>query len=233
MKIPISNRLLRCASLVPAGARVADVGCDHGYLGIYLLREGVASRVTASDLRRQPLERARQNAARFGVTDKMRFVLCAGLDGVRPDEAEAVVCAGMGGETIAGILESCPWIAAGDRALILQPQASGSELRGWLGAHGFSIREERLARDGRFLYNVLLVRFGGGAPVSPGEHYASRALLESGDPLLGEYLARVARALRTAVAGLEHGTGGENAGRLAWYRAALGEITRMREESSC
>jgi tRNA (adenine22-N1)-methyltransferase len=55
MKIPISDRLLCCASMVAPGAKVADIGCDHGYLGIYLLREGIASFVAASDLRPQPL----------------------------------------------------------------------------------------------------------------------------------------------------------------------------------
>ena len=60
MKIPISNRLLRCAELVPEGARVADIGCDHGYLGIWLLSEQKASFVAASDLREKPLEKAKE-----------------------------------------------------------------------------------------------------------------------------------------------------------------------------
>ena len=51
MKLPISKRLLCCASLVPQGARVADVGCDHGYLSIHLLREHIAATVAAMDLR--------------------------------------------------------------------------------------------------------------------------------------------------------------------------------------
>ena len=63
MKVPISNRLLLCAEFVPRGSRAADIGTDHGYLSIYLLREGICPFVTAADLREQPLQKARENAA--------------------------------------------------------------------------------------------------------------------------------------------------------------------------
>lgn len=73
MKVPISNRLLLCAKFVPRGSRAADIGTDHGYLSIYLLREGICPFVTAADLREQPLQKARENAARFGVSEKCGF----------------------------------------------------------------------------------------------------------------------------------------------------------------
>lgn len=73
MKVPISNRLLLCAEFVPRGSRAADIGTDHGYLSIYLLREGICPFVTAADLREQPLQKARENAARFGVSEKCSF----------------------------------------------------------------------------------------------------------------------------------------------------------------
>ena len=82
MKLPISARLLCCAAQVPAGARVADVGADHGYLGIELLRSGRASFVHASELRAGPLSRAMANAARFGVAERMRFSQADGLQAV-------------------------------------------------------------------------------------------------------------------------------------------------------
>ena len=75
MKVPISNRLLLCAALVPPGSRAADIGTDHGYLAVHLLREGVCPFVTAADLREQPLQKARENAARFGVADRQRVRL--------------------------------------------------------------------------------------------------------------------------------------------------------------
>ena len=62
MKLPLSDRLLLCAGFVAKGDRVADIGCDHGYLGIYLLKNGIASSVIASDVREGPLQSAIRNA---------------------------------------------------------------------------------------------------------------------------------------------------------------------------
>ena len=75
MKIPISKRLLLCAQLVPPGARVADIGTDHGYLGLYLLQNGRAAHVIAADLRPQPLQTARQNTEKYGFAGQMEFRL--------------------------------------------------------------------------------------------------------------------------------------------------------------
>ena len=57
MKLPLSNRLLACCSFISPGDRVADVGCDHGYLGIHLLQNGIASSIIASDVNEQPAQR--------------------------------------------------------------------------------------------------------------------------------------------------------------------------------
>ena len=88
MKIPISKRLLCCAGFVEPGARVADIGTDHGYLGIYLLKNGIARQVTACDLRPLPLRNAQENAERFGVGAQMEFLLSDGLERVTPDRID-------------------------------------------------------------------------------------------------------------------------------------------------
>ena len=79
MKIPLSSRLEACCQYVRPGDRVADIGCDHGYLGIYLLKNGIASSMIEADINRGPLDAARRNAAKFGVKDKMTFHLSDGL----------------------------------------------------------------------------------------------------------------------------------------------------------
>ena len=78
MKLPISDRLLACARFVAPGDRVADIGCDHGYLSIHLLTEGIASSCIASDINEGPLQSAMRNARKFGVSDKT-FQLCQGF----------------------------------------------------------------------------------------------------------------------------------------------------------
>ena len=94
MKLPISKRLLCAAEQVPTGARVADIGCDHGYLSLYLLQTGRAAFVHACDLREKPLEKARENAARFGISEGLRLSCADGLRAVDPASVDTVVCAG-------------------------------------------------------------------------------------------------------------------------------------------
>ena len=146
MKVPISNRLLLCAAMVPPGSRAADIGTDHGYLAVHLLREGVCPFVTAADLREQPLQKARENAARFGVADRMQFLLSDGLQSIPPDAAGTIVMAGMGGDLMVRILEAAPWVCDARYTLILQPQSAGQALRQYLAGHGFLIEREALAQ---------------------------------------------------------------------------------------
>ena len=100
----LSPRLRSVAELVPRGARFADVGTDHAYLPVWLLQRGVISRAVVSDLRQGPLDRARSTAEKYGLTSRMDFRLCDGLSAIRPEEADTIAIAGMGGETVAAIL---------------------------------------------------------------------------------------------------------------------------------
>lgn len=226
VRLPVSARLDCCAGLVPQGARAADIGADHGYLGISLLLNGRAEFVHASELREQPLRRAMENALRFGVADRMRFSRADGLDAVDPNEVDTIVCAGMGGDLIAQILDRCRWVRDPRYTLILQPQSSGNDLRRKLARMGFAIEQERLVRDGGFLYQAMAARFGSAAPVTPGQEYVSAALLRSGDPLLPDYFDRLIPSLERTVEGLRRGSEPE---RLQYYETALRELREMRE----
>ncbi|HJC08746.1 MAG TPA: class I SAM-dependent methyltransferase, partial [Candidatus Gemmiger stercorigallinarum] len=116
----LDARLAAAAELCRPGLPVADVGCDHGYLGIYLVQQGIARTVAAMDLRREPLETARRNAQRFGTAEQMTFTVCDGLTCLEAGQVDTVACAGMGGDTIAGILEACPWFKDEEVTWILQ-----------------------------------------------------------------------------------------------------------------
>ena len=223
MRLPRSERLAVCAAWVPEGTVLADVGCDHGYLGIGLLLDGKVQRVLACDLRPGPLEQARKNAERFGVRERMDFFLCDGLTGLAPGSAQCIVIAGMGGETIAHILSQAPW--AREATLILQPQSSAEDLRMALGQMGFSIARETIAREGKFLYPVILAEAGATRELPPGEAFCSQALLESGSPDAAAYLDRQIAGLEKAVHGLAAGAEPE---RLAWCEQALSYLKEKR-----
>ena len=228
MKLPISKRLLCCASMVQSGSRVADIGTDHGYLGIYLLQSGAARHVIACDLRKDPLENARRNAKLFGVDGEMKLRLSDGLEKILPDEVDTVVMAGMGGDLIQKILSQCPWRKREGLQFILQPQSAGNVLRRWLCEDGFEIQREEPVQDGHFLYTVMDIRQGEPAPLTPGTEYASPALLASGSPLVGNYLARVENALQETVRGLTNAEK-QRPERLSYFRQALLEIQEMRK----
>ena len=208
------------------GSRVADVGADHGYLGIYLLQQGIASHVTASDLRRQPLQHARDNAAKFGVADRMTFCCANGLSAVAPGSVDTVVCAGMGADCMICILRAAPWIQS--CRLILQPQTSGQDLRRYLRSEGFSILRETLAMDGNFLYTILEAGYTGEtAALTPGAQFVSPQLLADGSPLLPRYLSRLRSSMGRTLAGLENGRYPE---KQRYYAAALQEIEELSKQ---
>ncbi len=163
MTVTLPQRLQVCADFVPTGARVADVGCDHGYLSIYLIQSGKAPMVYASDIREQPLRSAVNNAKKYGVEEKVRFFLSDGVD-VIPRDFDCVVCAGMGGDTMISILKSAPWLRSDQYRLVLQCQSKRAELRRYLSNNGWYIRREHVVRDGKFLYSVMDVVWAQEAP---------------------------------------------------------------------
>ena len=148
MKLPISDRLLACAGFVGRGSRVADIGCDHGYLSIHLLQEGIIESAIASDVRKQPLMSALRNADKYSVRDRMEFYLSDGVRSI-PRDFDCMVCAGMGGDTMVSILEAAPWLKNARYRLILQCQSKTPMLRRYLTETGWRITEESVLRDGR------------------------------------------------------------------------------------
>ena len=224
MKLPLSNRLLACCDFVSPGDRVADIGCDHGYLGIYLLKNGIASNVIASDVNENPLQSALHNAVKFGVKEHMSFYLSNGVRSI-PREFDVLVCAGMGGDTMISILEAAPWLKDPKYRLILQCQSKRPELRRYLTRQGFAICRETLAQDGKFLYPVMEVVYTPGQMLTAAECYITPALLASGSPLLPAFLNRVTGGLRQTVEGLSR-TGGE---KYEEYLAILGELQQLEE----
>ena len=207
MKLPLSTRLLACAGFVNNGDRVADIGCDHGYLSIHLLTQGIARSCIASDVAKGPLQSAKDNARKFGVQENITFHLSDGVQSI-PQDFDTLVCAGMGGDTMIHILESAPWLQNAKYRLILQCQSKRPELRKWLYANGFAIRRETLAKDGKFCYPVTEVVYAPGESLSGAECYITPALRASGSPLLPEFYDRVVGGIRTSVEGLSR-TGGE------------------------
>ena len=196
MTLPISDRLLACAGFVPRGSRVADIGCDHGYLSIHLLTGGIAKSCIASDVKEGPLQSAQRNARKFGVANKIEFYLSDGVE-VLPRDFDCMVCAGMGADTMIHILESAPWLQNEQYTLVLQCQSKTPMLRRYLSEKGWVISEEAALRDGRFLYTIMKVVYRPeDAPLTTGQWYFSPALLRNPSADVPAYYKWVVEGLR-------------------------------------
>ncbi len=222
MKVPLSLRLQVCCGFVAPGDRVADVGTDHGYLGIWLLQQGIARSVIASDIVPGPLEAARRNAAKFGLSDKMEFYLSDGVQKI-PRDFDTLVCAGMGADTMISILSDAPWLQNSRYRLILQCQSKTPLLRRYLSDTGWRITEETVLRDGRFLYTVMEVYWQPEYPrLTAGQCYFPPALLENPAMELPEYYRRTIANLKTIL----NGRGKDAPGELT---EALAELEALAE----
>ena len=121
--VALSGRLRMLADMVTPGSRLVDVGCDHGFLSIYLVQEGACPAALAMDVREGPLAAARRHVEAYRLGDYIALRLSDGLAAYRAGEAEALVCAGMGGRLMERILREGMDLARGMRELILQPQS--------------------------------------------------------------------------------------------------------------
>lgn len=157
--VTLDKRLMVCAEMVGGSGIVCDVGTDHAYLPAYLIQTGKCSDVIASDINDGPLGFAQQTLNKYDISG-VRLVKSDGLESIEPDGISDVVIAGMGGETICGIIEKCSWVSR-DVAFILQPMTRAGHLRKWLYEHGFEITKERAVSKDRYIYTVIKAVYSG------------------------------------------------------------------------
>ncbi len=145
----LSLRLKMIADMVRCGSRIADIGTDHGYLPAWLTKSGKCPGGIAADLRKSPLENAKETLRVYNVEDKVELRLSDGLDSVLPDECDDIVFAGMGGTLITELLSRTPWIKDSSKRIIAQPMTHSEDVRKFFITNGFTIIKEDACYDDR------------------------------------------------------------------------------------
>ncbi len=203
MKLPpLSERLREALKYIKPGDRVADIGTDHAYLPIYLVKSGISPASYASDINEGPCERARENVKKYGIgEDKIIVERRDGISGMGSLPVDCFVICGMGGELIANIL-------AGEKVptgtgFVLNPMTKQESLRAYLTENGYEITGESLVLSDGKIYQMISCTLTGEAQenLSRMEMRFGRHILAERSALCIEYLEKTLRELKYAQKG--------------------------------
>ncbi|MGE8064789.1 tRNA (adenine(22)-N(1))-methyltransferase [Pseudomonas sp. NPDC089569] len=200
----LSMRLERVAAHVPAGARLADIGSDHGYLPVALMRRGLITTAVAGEVALTPFHAAERTVRENDLEQRITVRLANGLMAIEPEDGiTAISLCGMGGETIRDILDSGKARLSGQERLILQPNGGEQPLRQWLMENGYRILCEEVLHENRFDYEIIVAERAGPVTYSAEELYFGPLLMQARSPA---FLGKWQRALRRKQKTLIHFT---------------------------
>lgn len=155
----LSKRLSWIIEKIDKADVIMDVGTDHGYIPINLVKNNIANKVIACDINKEPLNKAKVNASLEGVIDKIDLRLGSGLCPLKLKEAEIVLIAGMGGNLIRDILENDLEKVKYLKYLLLQPAQNPEILREYLYNNDYEIIDEDICLEEDKYYEIFKVRY--------------------------------------------------------------------------
>ena len=227
----LSDRLNAAASMVTRGYRLADIGTDHGFVPIWLVKSGIIPSAIAMDINRGPLERAQEHIAQAGLDRFIQTRLSDGLAGLGEGEADSILIAGMGGALTVRILEKDPPSDLGAAELILQPQSEIGKVREYLCTSGWKIdAEDMVLEEGKYYPMMHCIR--GEMTLTPEEAEFGPCLIASGNPVLMKYLGFREKVLRSNLESLQNSDSERARERREQITRQIGQIRRIREETS-
>ena len=190
----LSMRLERVAAHMPVGARLADIGSDHGYLPVALMRRGLIAAAVAGEVALTPFQAAQRTVRDNGLEQQITVRRANGLEAIEPQDAiTAISVCGMGGETIRDILENGKARLSGQERLILQPNGGEQPLRYWLMEIGYRIVREELLSENSFYYEIIVAERAGPVLYSAEELYFGPLQMQARSPA---FLSKWQRILR-------------------------------------
>lgn len=191
-EVRLSKRMQMVADMVTGGSILADIGCDHGFVSIYLVEKGTCPKVIAMDVNEGPLLRAKEHIDERGLSEYIDIRLSDGMEKLALGEADSILIAGMGGRLVIRILSDYMEKAKALKEIILQPQSELYLVRKFLTEQGFHILKEDMVEENGKYYPSLKVMWRKKAPLplSGTEQWFGPLLLKEKHPVLYEYLQR-------------------------------------------
>ena len=187
--VPISLRMKTIADMVPMGLSVADIGCDHGFVSIYMVMNRKAPKAVAMDVNEGPLIRAKEHIAQFGVEDIIETRLSDGAVKLEKGEVDSAIIAGMGGRLTIKILSESMDKFKAMKSLVLSPHSDIPLVRAFLCEEGFVIKDEEMVFDEGKYYVIIRCTYAGKvATISELEREYGPCLIQKKHPVLIEYL---------------------------------------------
>lgn len=184
----INDRLKTIGDLVSANSFCLDVGCDHAFLDIYLVKRNAGIKAIAADVLEGPLEQAKQNIKREGLDSEIETRLGDGLD-TYSSEVDTVIISGMGGRNMIGIFKKNMHVLKEIETIILSPNNYQIDVKKFLCKNGFVIADEIMVKDKKFIYQIIkFVR--GKRRYSKKEYFFGPVFLKKKDKLFREYYER-------------------------------------------
>lgn len=155
----LSLRLRTICNMIDSCKTIADIGTDHGYIPIYLIKNKICEFAIACDINKGPLEKAKENIKLENLEDNISLRLGSGFNVITPGEANVAIIAGMGGHLIKDLIESGMEVFKSLDYLILQPVQNPDVLRKYIYDNGFEIIKEELCIDEKIFYEIIKIRY--------------------------------------------------------------------------
>lgn len=199
--IILTPRLKKASEMVREGTVVADIGTDHAYLPVYLIKNGLCKFAYACDVGYGPVKSAERTIESCGLQDRVKAIMADGLSGISPENVDDIVICGMGGELIVRILSDADWVRSKKYNFVFQPMSRANELRKYLFESGFFIEREEAVSEGKRTYSIMKVCYTGEKTAfTEADAYIGKLDLSSSDAV--KYIQKQLRHLENEEKGL-------------------------------